>query len=54
MIGLTVEDAVTPNIIAVGEEMRPRGVVGDPLCEIFAVFKELPSTLAAFQPHSSA
>ncbi len=50
MTGLTVEDALTPNIIAVGEEMRPRDVAGDPLCEVFAVFKELPSSLAAFQP----
>ena len=50
MTGLTVEDALTPNIIAVGEEMRPSDVAVDPLCEVFAVFKELPSSLAALQP----
>jgi len=47
--GLTAQDALTPNIIAVGEEMRPREVAIDPLCEVFAVFKEPPSTLAPLQ-----
>jgi signal transduction histidine kinase len=47
--GLTVEDALTPNIVAVGEDMRPRHVAIDPLCEVFAVFKELPSSLVALQ-----
>ncbi len=50
MTGLTVEDALTPNIVAVGEDMRPRNMAIDPLCEVFAVFKELPSSLAALQP----
>lgn len=49
MIGLTAQDALTPNIIAVGEEMRPRDVAIDPLCEVFAVFKEPPSALAPLQ-----
>jgi hypothetical protein len=40
--GLTAQDALTPNIIAVGEEMRPRDVDIDPLCEVFAVFKDPP------------
>jgi signal transduction histidine kinase len=48
--GLTVEDALTPNIVAVGEDMRPRHVAIDPRGEVFAVFKELPSSLAALQP----
>jgi signal transduction histidine kinase len=48
--GLTAQDALTPNIIAVGEEMRPRDVAIDPLCEVFAVFKELPSSLSPLQP----
>lgn len=51
MTGLTAQDALTPNIIAVGEEMRPRDVAIDPLCEVFAVFKELPSSIAPIQPH---
>ena len=51
MTGLTAQDALTRNIIAVGEEMRPRDVAIDPLCEVFAVFKELPSSLAPLQPH---
>ena len=42
MTGLTVEDALTPNIVAVHEDMRPRNVAIDPLCEVFAVFKEPP------------
>lgn len=42
MTGLTAQDALTPNIIAVGEEMRPRDVDIDPLCEVFAVFKDPP------------
>ncbi len=50
MTGLTAEDALTPNIVAVGEDMRPSNVAIDPLCEVFAVFKELPSSLAALQP----
>ena len=50
MTGLTAQDALTPNIIAVGEEMRPRDVAVDPRCEVFAVFKEPPSLLAPFQP----
>lgn len=49
MTGLTAQDALTPNIIAVGEEMRPRDVAIDPLCEVFAVFKEPPSALAPLQ-----
>ena len=44
MTGLTVEDALTPNIVAVHEDMRPRNVAIDPLCEVFAIFKELPSS----------
>jgi signal transduction histidine kinase len=48
--GLTVEDALTPNIVAVHEDMRPRNVALDPLCEVFAVFKELPSSLAVLHP----
>lgn len=50
MTGLTAQDALTPNIIAVGEEMRPRDVAVDPRCEVFAVFKEPLSSLAPFQP----
>ena len=50
MTGLTVEDALTPNIVAVGEDMRPRHVAIDPSCEVFAVFKELPSSLAVLHP----
>lgn len=50
MTGLTAQDALTPHIIAVGEEMRPRDVAIDPLCEVFAVFKELPSSLSPLQP----
>jgi hypothetical protein len=48
--GLTAQDALTSNIIAVGEDMRPRDVAVDPRCEVFAVFKESPSVLAPFQP----
>jgi hypothetical protein len=48
--GLTAQDALTPNIIAVGEEMRPRDVAIDPLCEAFAVFKEAPSSLTPLHP----
>ena len=47
MTGLTVEDALTPNIVAVGEDMRPRHVAIDPQCEVFAIFKELPSSCSA-------
>jgi hypothetical protein len=43
--GLTVQDALTPNTIAIGEEMHPRDVTLDPQCEIFAVFSEMPSSL---------
>ena len=50
MTGLTAQDALTPNIIAVGEEMRPRDVAIDPLCEVFAVFKESPSSIAPISP----
>lgn len=50
MTGLTAQDALTPNIIAVGEEMRPRDVSMDLSCEVFAVFKDLPSSLAPSQP----
>ena len=50
MTGLTVEDALTPNIVAVHEDMRPRNVAIGPLCEMFAVFKELPSSLAVLHP----
>lgn len=35
---------ITPNIVAVHEDMRPRNVAIDPLCEVFAIFKELPSS----------
>jgi hypothetical protein len=48
--GLTAQDALTPNVIAVGEDMRPRDVTIDPLCEVFAVFKELPSSLTPLHP----
>jgi hypothetical protein len=48
--GLTAQDALTPNIIAVGEEMRPRDVAIDPLCEVFAVFKEPPCSIAPVKP----
>lgn len=50
MTGLTAQDALTPNVIAVGEDMRPRDVTIDPLCEVFAVFKELPSSLTPLPP----
>ena len=50
MTGLTAQDALTTNIIAVGEDMRPRDVTIDPLCEVFAVFKELPSSLTPLHP----
>ena len=50
MTGLTAQDALTSNIIAVGEEMHPRDVDIDPLCEVFAVFKDPPSSLAPLQP----
>ncbi|MEO7864221.1 MAG: hypothetical protein ABIU05_28070 [Nitrospirales bacterium] len=50
MTGPIVQDALSPNLIAVGEEMHPRDVAADPLCEVFAVFKELPSSLAPLQP----
>lgn len=50
MTGLTAQDALTPNIIAVGEEMRPRDVAVDPRCEVFAVFKEPLSSLTPLQP----
>lgn len=50
MTGLTAQDALTPNIIAVGEEMRPRDVAIDPLCEVFAVFKDRPSSSAPLNP----
>jgi hypothetical protein len=43
--GLTVQDALTPNIIAIGKEMHPRDVTLDPRSEIFAVFSEMPSSL---------
>ena len=49
MTGLTAQDALTTNVIAVGEEMRPRDVTIDPLCEVFAVFKETPSSLTPLQ-----
>ena len=44
------QDALSPNLIAVGEEMHPRDVAADPLCEVFAAFKERPSSLAPLQP----
>ena len=50
MTGPIAQDALSPNLIAVGEEMHPRDVAADPLCEVFAVFKELPSSLAPLQP----
>ena len=50
MTGLTAQDALTPNIIVVGEEMRPRDVAIDPLCEVFAVFKEPPCSIAPVKP----
>ena len=50
MTGLTAQDALTPNVIAVGEDMHPRDVTIDPLCEVFAVFKELPSSLTPLHP----
>jgi hypothetical protein len=48
--GLTAQDALTPNIMAVGEEMRPRDLAIDPLCEVFTVFKESPSPLMPLHP----
>lgn len=50
MTGLTAQDALTTNIVAVGEEMRPFDVDSDSRCEVYAVFKELPSSLTSLQP----